>query len=83
MNDPIETERYLALNAYLCVCSAVGCFMGSMYAVQMFRVFLDEMFYMGIAFCVAALILLALADFRVPTAIFRYVIMRERRAGTP
>jgi len=77
IDDPIETEQWLALNAYLCFCSAWGCFSASMYAVRLLGVYLDELFYMGFAFMVAGAVLLILADFKIPTAIWRYVVTKR------
>lgn len=70
-DDPIETEQWLALNAYLCFCSAWGCFFGSMQADWIFGVYLNEMMAMGGAFSVAGLTLIMLADFKVPTEIWK------------
>lgn len=69
LDDPKESEQYLALNAYLCFCSAFGCYMGAMHAATVFCVFIDEMFYMGFVFWVAGMVLIALADFKVPTVL--------------
>ena len=77
LDDPIETEQWLALNAYLCFCCAFGCFYGSIQTFFIVRIYLDEMFYLGFGFAIIGASLLALADFRVPTAIWRYVITHK------
>lgn len=74
IEDPIETEQWLAFNAYLCFCSAWGSFMAAVQAAQLFLVYIDELFYIGFAFTACGFVLLALADFKVPTQIWRYVI---------
>lgn len=77
LDDPIETEQYLALNAYLCFCSAWGSFQGSMMAYGMINAYVDELFYMGFAWMVAGFILLQLADFKVPTMIWRMAVRHK------
>ena len=79
LQDPVETEQYLALNAYLCFCSAWGALSGSMQAWQLFAVYVDEMFYLGFAFAVAGTVLLTLADFKVPTFIWTTVVRHKWR----
>lgn len=79
IEDPIETEQYLALNAYLCFCSAWGCFQASTTAAWKFGVYIDELFYMGFAFSAAGAVLLILADFKVPTAIWKRVVRKIPR----
>ena len=78
MDDPIETEQWLALNAYLCFCSAFGCFYGAMEAYQHILVYLDEMFAMGSIFAGCGMILLALADYHVPTTIWRHFVSKAK-----
>lgn len=78
MDDPIGLEQYLALNAYLCFCSAWGAFTGAFYAFNIVRHYIDELFYLGIGFTIFGGLLLALSELKAPTLIFRWVITRPR-----
>ena len=78
MDDPVELEQWLALNAYLCFCSAFGCFYGALEASQLFLVYLDEMFVLGWLFAGCGTILLALADYQIPTAIWIHMVRKVR-----
>lgn len=77
--DPNETERYLALNGYLCMASALGCFQGQNMTWQWFGIVADEMMWMGFAFAACGLVLVLIADAKLPTTLWLIRMKREHR----
>jgi hypothetical protein len=74
--DPEKLELRLGLAAYFLICCSAGCFLGSIQALWFYRVYVHEMFPMGVVLGAVGYACLLLASFQVPTRISLWMLRK-------